>query len=352
LTNKPTGTGGGGGSSSSSFISNTSNHTLGFIDSDTGSDGTYYPGLKLYNPSSPYNVPIKIISNHPGTPSIMIGNNNEDVVGGGSSIGIGNNVTSASNCIAIGNNSHSGSPGPGSMLSNSIAIGYGTYNNGSNEIAIGSGASTADSYAIAIGANALATTGAIALGPSTTASAAGSIVINTDAYSNLSSSAAGLYINPIRSSFSGQTSFGVLQYDASTKEVFYGSIASSPYTNQYLMVGYTTTAVETELFVGGIPDSRIPTTTGTNTYYTVDVVCTESNDGSNYAAFTLKSVVSNKANVVSDVGNVYEIVVTRSSPNITVDVRADDVNNSINLYVTGLSGVSLQWKAAVTTLEM
>lgn len=129
--------------------------------------------------------------------------------------------------------------------------------------------------------------------------------------------------------------------------------ASGPaYSNQYALTGTTTNATETEIFINGVSNSRMAVALNKNVFYTIDVVARETSGGTNYAAFTLKSAVANRAGTTSDLGNVYEVVIARSSASINVDVRADNTNDTINLYVTGLAGVTLSWNAVVTTVEV
>jgi hypothetical protein len=133
-----------------------------------------------------------------------------------------------------------------------------------------------------------------------------------------------------------------------------GSNVSSPGgqpSNVYFLQGTTSNNTETELFVNGEPGNRIAVPVDSSMYYTIDVTCRRTN-GSDFAAFTLKSVVSNAGNTVSDVGSVYEIVVARTDASISVDSRADDANNSIGVYVTGVTGKSFAWKAQVTVVEV
>ena len=122
-------------------------------------------------------------------------------------------------------------------------------------------------------------------------------------------------------------------------------------SNVYFLQGTTSNNTETELFVDGESNNRITVPVDSSMYYTIDVTCRRTN-GSDFAAFTLKSVVSNSGNTVSDVGAVYEIVVARTDASISVDARADDANNSIGVYVTGVTGKSFTWKAQVTVVEV
>lgn len=131
-----------------------------------------------------------------------------------------------------------------------------------------------------------------------------------------------------------------------------GGGGTSPYSNEYVFTGTTTNATETEIFIGGVSNTRMPAAANKNIFYTVDIVARETSAGTNYGAFTLKSIASNRSGTVSDLGNIYEVVIARSSATISIDTRADNTNKTINLYVTGLNSVTLSWRAVVTTVEV
>jgi hypothetical protein len=128
--------------------------------------------------------------------------------------------------------------------------------------------------------------------------------------------------------------------------------SSSVYSNSYSLTGSTTNNTETELFVGGISNSRIPVPTNKTIYYTADVVCRRTDASGDHAAFYIKGVATNNSGVVSDVGLIYEVIIVRTDANFSVDFRADDTNNTINMYVTGSTGKTLSWSCALTILEV
>lgn len=142
---------------------------------------------------------------------------------------------------------------------------------------------------------------------------------------------------------------GSLSYNNSTGVFTYAPAVSS-FTNQYTLTGTTSNTTETEILVGG--STRIPVPSNTTVYYTADIVCRRTDATGDHAAFYVKGVATNANGTVSDVGNLYEVVVARTDPNILVDIRADDTNNSVNVYVTGLNAKTFSWKASVSTLEI
>ncbi len=130
-----------------------------------------------------------------------------------------------------------------------------------------------------------------------------------------------------------------------------GSTASSAYSNQYTMTGTTSNAVETEIFIGGVAGARIPVAVNTSMHYTLDFVCRHADHASG-ASFMLKGMVKNVDGTVSDVGMLYELIVVRTDPSLSVDVRSDNTNDTLNVYVTGNSSKVVNWKCAVSTVEV
>jgi hypothetical protein len=127
---------------------------------------------------------------------------------------------------------------------------------------------------------------------------------------------------------------------------------SSAYSNQYVVTGTTTNGTETEIFVNGVNNSRISVPLNTAVYYTLDIVCRRTDVSGNFAAFYIKGMASNIEGTTSDIGSIYEVVIARTDASFLVDVRADNTNDTINVYVTGATGKTLSWKCSVTTTEV
>lgn len=127
---------------------------------------------------------------------------------------------------------------------------------------------------------------------------------------------------------------------------------TSIYSGEYVLSGTTTNSTETEIFVGGVSNSRIVVPTDKTVSYTADIVCRRTDSSGDHAAFSIRGVATNTAGTVTDVGSLYEILVARTDAAFAVDIRADDTNNSINIYVTGNTGKTVSWKCAITVLEV
>jgi hypothetical protein len=119
---------------------------------------------------------------------------------------------------------------------------------------------------------------------------------------------------------------------------------------QYVLYGTTSDATETEIFVGG--SSRIPVASNTTIFYEVNVVARRTDATGESGGWHLKAVVDNFSGTVADVGTVYEVQVASDDANYAVDARADDTNDSIGIYVTGVAGKTISWTAIVKTFEV
>jgi hypothetical protein len=120
----------------------------------------------------------------------------------------------------------------------------------------------------------------------------------------------------------------------------------------YSLSGTSTSNTELELFVGGIAGSRINVSTNTTVTYDVTITARRTDVTGFSAGFNLKGVVDNFSGTVADVGLLYENVIARDNVNYLVDARADDTNNSIGIYVTGVNGHTINWAAKVITVEV
>jgi predicted metallopeptidase len=119
----------------------------------------------------------------------------------------------------------------------------------------------------------------------------------------------------------------------------------------YIMRCITTNNTETEMFLSGT-SNRIPVNSNTTIFYSADIVARRTDAADESSGFHLKGVVDNFSNTVADVGSLYELVVAEDDADWAVDARADDTNNSINIYVTGENSKTIRWTALVKTVEV
>jgi hypothetical protein len=130
------------------------------------------------------------------------------------------------------------------------------------------------------------------------------------------------------------------------------AISADHYTKQYVLSGTTTDATETELFVRGAPNERIPVATDTTIFYDISFVARRTDATGESAGFELKGVVDNFAGTVADVGDLYEILVASDNTNLVVEATADDTNDAIKISVTGEASKTFRWTAVVKTTEV
>ena len=130
------------------------------------------------------------------------------------------------------------------------------------------------------------------------------------------------------------------------------AISADHYTKQYVLAGTTTDATETELFVRGAPNERIPVATDTTIFYDISFVARRTDATGESAGFELKGVVDNFAGTVADVGDLYEILVASDNTNLVVEATADDTNDAIKISVTGEASKTFRWTAIVKTTEV
>lgn len=119
---------------------------------------------------------------------------------------------------------------------------------------------------------------------------------------------------------------------------------------QYLLYGTTSNNTETELLIRG--SERIPVNTNTTVYYTVDIVARRTDAINEGGGFHLKGVADNFSGTVADTGQLYELIVARDDNTWSVDARANNTTDSINIYVTGTTAKTIRWVAQVTTVEV
>lgn len=129
-----------------------------------------------------------------------------------------------------------------------------------------------------------------------------------------------------------------------------GAGGAGVFSNEYLLTGTTTNNSEIEILVGG--STRIPIATNIMVNYEIFIAAKRTDVLGSYAYFKLSGSATNEGGTVSDVGSLYEIVVSSTNPAYLVDVRSDNINKTINVYVKGDTGHTISWKAVVQTIEI
>lgn len=129
--------------------------------------------------------------------------------------------------------------------------------------------------------------------------------------------------------------------------------SSSVFSNTYTLTGTTFNGVETEIFISGMANARIPVTINKTVYYLIEIA------GRRTDGTTMESVVIsqrcaalNNAGTTSDLGSITETILFRSDANFNADARSSDTTDSLNIYVQGATGKTITWKVVVQTVEI
>lgn len=124
------------------------------------------------------------------------------------------------------------------------------------------------------------------------------------------------------------------------------------YSHQYALTGTTSNAIETEIFINGVSGTRVGVPLNKGITYTIDIIGRRTDVLGDLVYLTLKGAALNNAGTTADVGSIYEVVVARTDGNLVADCRADNATDSIKIYVSGVTGKTISWKAIVTTVEL
>lgn len=144
----------------------------------------------------------------------------------------------------------------------------------------------------------------------------------------------------------------VLSWNSTSSQWVPTAPAAAGFSNVYTLTATTTNATETEAFVNGSAGVRIPVATNKTVFYTAEIACRRTDASGDHGAWFIKGVASNDAGTVTDVGALYEVIVARTDSAMSVDIRADDTNNSVGVFVTGATSKTVSWRVVVTTVEV
>ncbi len=122
-------------------------------------------------------------------------------------------------------------------------------------------------------------------------------------------------------------------------------------TKTWILRATTTNEVETELFIDGV-STRIPVGYNRTLTYDIYVVGRRTDSVGFSAGWNIKGVIDNYNGVTADVGNLTEVNIAADDPDWLVDVRTNDVTDTLNIYVTGKVGQTIRWVAYVRTVEV
>ena len=121
--------------------------------------------------------------------------------------------------------------------------------------------------------------------------------------------------------------------------------------NRYVLHGTTTDDTETEIFTINT-NSRIPVPANTSIFYEASFAARRTDAANESGAWHIKGCADNFSGNTQDVGTVYEIAVAQDDVDLAVDIRADDTNDSIDVFVTGANNKTYSWTTVITTIEV
>lgn len=167
----------------------------------------------------------------------------------------------------------------------------------------------------------------------------------------LTSNSTGIYwASPSAGSLSNANSVLTSTANGTSFTTGYFSALGDAIQKTYILRGTTTNATETEIFLDG--SYRIPVNANTTIFYNIDIVARRTDAIDEAAAFHLKGVADNFSGTTADVGNIFETIVARDDARYSVDARANNSTDTINIYVTGVAAKTIRWVAYVMTVEV
>lgn len=119
--------------------------------------------------------------------------------------------------------------------------------------------------------------------------------------------------------------------------------------NRYVAHGQTTNGTETEIYLIHSSTGRVPVTANSTLFFEASIVACSNGES---ASWHLKGCADNHDGTTDDVGDIYEIAVAADDLNWSVDIRADDTNDTLNIYCTGATSKTVNWTAVVNTIEV
>lgn len=135
---------------------------------------------------------------------------------------------------------------------------------------------------------------------------------------------------------------------------FGGNIYQGNATNrssEYMAWNVTTNATPTELFLNGVTNSRIPITTNSTMIVEAFVTARRTDVVGESAAYKFNLALKDVNGTASIIGSGIEIIIGEDDPTWSVNVIAQDSDNTVRVVVTGTATKLISWTALVKTVE-
>ena len=128
-----------------------------------------------------------------------------------------------------------------------------------------------------------------------------------------------------------------------------GPVSILPTTQyvQYALSRTTSNGSTTELFVNGVTNLRQLLNDNTTYAFEVVISARRTDAGVEFGGWKITGVINNTANTLIFSGTPSIVVIGNTSP-WTVSVTADTPNGSLDVFVTGQAGKTINWSAVST----
>ena len=268
------------------------------------------------------------------------------VATGVDSIAIGENAdATGTNSIAIGGNSVDGNSAD-ATATDAIAVGSNSLADATQALAVGVVADAGGIGAVAIGeATNASNTSAIAIGQGTDATGANCIAIGGNAIDTDSadcSAADAVAIGQhVLADDIGEFAFATGEF----------AVQSDAHTSVFVLRNSTTDATQTELFSdGSAGDVSVPS--DCSSQFRISIVARRIDADNESAMYFIEGGVDNNAGTTALVGTVGKVIVAEDTAAWDATVTADDINDGINVLVTGEAAKTIRWVARAEITEV
>ena len=264
-----------------------------------------------------------------GIDSIALGHNSDATQSG--AIAIGGSINDASSADATG--------------TNAIALGSNTLANDTDTVAIGANAEATGPNALAIGDTAFATgQDTIALGRNTDAGGGQCIAIGGAAVDTDSADCSAPNTVALGQSILASTE-GEFAYASGSF-----TTQSDAHTSIYVLRNITTDGAQTELFADESA-ADLAITLNCTAAFRINVVARRTDVQNAGAAYFFEGAIDNNGGTTALIGSVGKVVVAEDTAAWDATVTADNVNDGINVLVTGEAAKTIRWVARAEITE-
>lgn len=129
------------------------------------------------------------------------------------------------------------------------------------------------------------------------------------------------------------------------------SVLSINSFQQFLLVSTTNDAVQTEMFINGVSNSRMVVPSGAVWMYDINVIGKRINSGAEAGGWKISGVISYLNGTTALIGEP-SVTSWGYTSNWNVDVSADNSNHTLNVFSTGQAGKTITWNGIATLYKL